>query len=101
MKKIKKEKITNKGEIIIYKPQKEVKIEVKLDNETIWLNQAQISSLFQVERSVITKHLKNIFKGGELNEKSNVQKMHITNSDKPVSFYHLDCILSQSLSPAS
>jgi prophage maintenance system killer protein len=94
MKTIKNEKIINRGEIIIYKPQKEVKIEVKLDNETIWLNQAQISSLFQVERSVITKHLKNIFKGGELNEKSNVQKMHITNSDKPVSFYNLDCILS-------
>ena len=75
----------NKGEIIIYKPKSgNIEIRVKLDNETVWLTQAQIAFLFDAERSVITKHLRNIFKSGELKEESNVQKMHIANSDKPV-----------------
>ena len=85
----------NKGEIIIYKPKSgNIEIRVKLDNETVWLTQAQIAFLFDAERSVITKHLRNIFKSGELKEESNVQKMHIANSDKPVKFYNLDMIIS-------
>ncbi len=84
-----------KGEIIIYQtPDKKVKIDVSLQNETVWLTQEQIAMLFGSERSVITKHIRNIFKGGELKEKSNVQKMHIPNSDKPVKFYNLDTIIS-------
>jgi death-on-curing family protein len=83
-----------KGEIIIYKSDKGPDIKVKIEAETIWLTQAQISQLFNTERSVITKHLKNIFNNGELFEKSNVQKMHIPNSDKLVNFYNLDCIIS-------
>lgn len=83
-----------KGEIIIYKTSKGPEIEVKFEADTIWLTQAQIATLFDVERSVITKHIRNIFKGGELDEKSNVQKMHIPNSDKPVSFYNFDAIIS-------
>jgi hypothetical protein len=50
--------------------------------------------LFDTERSVITKHLRNIFQSEELDEKSNVQKMHIAGSDKPVAFYSLDAIIS-------
>jgi hypothetical protein len=69
-------------------------IEVKLENETIWLNQAQITNLFKRDRTVITKHINNIFKEKELEEKSNVQKMHIANSDRPVNFYSLDVIIS-------
>jgi len=65
-----------------------------LREETIWLAQTQIALLFASERSVITKHLKNIFKSGELEEKSNVQFLHIANSDKPVKFYNLDVIIS-------
>jgi hypothetical protein len=49
--------------------------------------------LFETERSVVTKHLRNIFDSGELAEKSNVQKMHIPGSDKPVAFYNLDAII--------
>ena len=89
-----KEKEIKKGEIIIYKSAKGPEIEVKLENEMIWLTQGQVSRLFNVERSVITKHFRNIFETGELSEKSNVQKMHIPNSDKPVSFYNLDAIIS-------
>jgi len=69
-------------------------LEVKLMRDTVWLTQNQMSELFQTERSVITKHLKSIFKSGELEEKSNVQKMHIANSDEPVDHYNLDIIFS-------
>ena len=78
---MKKEIINNKkGKIVIYQSSKdEVKIEVKLEKETIWLTQAQISSIFQTDRTVITRHLNNVFKTGELDGKSNVQKLHIPN----------------------
>jgi len=85
---------SKKGEIIIYQTSTGPKLEVRLEKETIWMTQAQISSLFGSERSVITKHLNNIFKERELHEKSNVQKMHIPNSDKLVKFYDLDAIIS-------
>lgn len=90
------EKITGgRGEIIIYKSKSgEIELEIKIEKETVWLTQAQIALLFSTERSVITKHFNNIFKEGELLEKSNVQKMHIPNSDKPVNFYNLDAIIS-------
>jgi len=61
--------------------------------QTLWATQAQIAELFEIDRTVVTKHINNIFRSGEV-EKSNVQKMHIANSDKPVSFYSLDLILS-------
>lgn len=83
------------GEIFIYESETgETTIDVKLQQETVWLTQSQLSQLFDRDRSVITKHLKNIFSSGELDEESNVQKMHIANSDKPVSFYNLDVIIS-------
>lgn len=71
-----------------------VKIDVRLDRETVWLTQAQMCLLFGRERSVISKHIKNIFAEGELSEKSNVQILHITHSDKPVKMYNLDVIIS-------
>ncbi len=72
-------------------------VEIILKNESIWANQKSIAKIFSVERSVITKHLANIFAGGEdaeLQEINNVQKMHIVNSLKPVGFYSLDTIIS-------
>ena len=62
-------------------------------DETLWATQAQIAELFEIDRTVVTKHINNLLKSREV-EKSNVQKMHIPNSDKPVSFYSLDMILS-------
>jgi len=94
---MKKEKVgqINKGGLIIYQtPKKDVKIDVRFEGETVWLTQAQIAELFGRERSVVTKHIKAIFKDGEVEEKSNVQKMHIANSDKPVDFYGLDIVLA-------
>jgi len=69
-------------------------IQVKMEQDTVWLRQEQMAELFGRERSVITRHIGNIFKEGELDEKSNVQNMHIANSDKPVKFYNLDVIIS-------
>jgi hypothetical protein len=84
-----------KAEIIIYQTADgKAKIDVRMQGETLWLTQAQMAELFGRERSVITKHLRNVFNEGELDEKSNVQNMHIPNSDKPVAFYNLDVILS-------
>ncbi|MEE9372399.1 MAG: hypothetical protein V3V00_05025 [Saprospiraceae bacterium] len=72
-----------KNPLIIYKTEDgKVKIETHFENETVWLNQTQISDLFQKERSDITKHISNIFKDGELLEKSNVQKLHISGSQQ-------------------
>ncbi len=86
---------TKKGEIAIYKAKSgNIRLDVKLENETVWLTQRQIANLFLTERSVITKHLNNTFQTGELDEKRNVQKMHIPFSDKPVKLYNLDVIIS-------
>ena len=85
---------SQKGEIIIYKAKGAPLIDVRLQQDTVWLTQKQMADLFDTERIVITKHLKNIFNSKELNKKSNVQKMHIANSDKPVAFYNLDAIIS-------
>ena len=80
--------------IVLYQDDiKNIMINVIYNDETFWLNQTTIAELFGVDRSVITKHISNIFKDGELDEKSNVQKMHIANSEKPVKFYNLNVIL--------
>lgn len=84
-----------KNEIVLYRPYELAEhIEVRLEDETVWLNQEQIVKLFQRDQSVISRHIRNVFKEGELDEKSNMQKMHIPNSDKPVAFYNLDVIIS-------
>ncbi len=84
-----------KSEIIVYQ-NKSGAIEFKGDfqKETIWANQMQIVKLFGVDQSVVSRHVNNIFRDGEIDKKSNMQKMHIANSDKPVVFYSLDVILS-------
>jgi len=86
---------SGKGEIILYRaPDGRAALDVRFEEDTLWLTQQQIAELFVTERSVITKHLRNIFNSGELDEKRNVQKMHIPGSDKPVAFHNLDVILS-------
>jgi death-on-curing family protein len=65
-----------------------------IDKETIWATQADLSTIYEKDQSVISRHIRNIFKDGEVDQKSNMQKMHITNSDKPVVFYSLDIILA-------
>jgi len=82
------------GEIVLYQPDDDIRIEVRLENETVWLTQQQMSELFQKDRTVITRHINNIFKEGELDEKSNVQNLHFPFSDKPIKVYNLDVIIS-------
>ncbi len=84
-----------KNEIILYQSNElPERIEVRIEKETVWLNQEQLAFLFQRDQSVISRHIRNVFKERELDKKSNMQKMHIANSDKPVAFYNLDVIIS-------
>ncbi len=75
----------NMQKIVIYKDARgDVKLKADVRAETLWATQAQIAQLFGVDRTVATKHIRNIFSDGEVNKKSNVQKMHIPHSDKPI-----------------
>ena len=82
-----------KNEIILFENQ-DVKLEVNVKDETVWLTQEQMVNLFGRDQSVISRHIKNIFKEKELDEESNMQKLHIANSDKPITLYNLDVIIS-------
>src|SRR3989344_2529253 len=83
------------GKLVIYQA-KNGAIELRGDSsrETLWATQAQIVRLFSVDRSVVSRHVRNIFKDGEVGEKSNMQKVHIAHSDRPVVLYSLDIILA-------
>ena len=87
-----------KSEIVIYRAKdKKIQLEVKLEEETVWLTQKQIATLFKTERSVITKHLQNIFKSKELEQKSVCAKIAHTAADGKLyqtAFYNLDVIIS-------
>lgn len=83
------------GEIILYQASDwSTEIDVKLEKDSVWLNEAQMSKLFQRDRTVINRHINTIFKEGELDKESNVHFLHIPNSDKPTAFYNLDVIIS-------
>lgn len=89
--------IDNTSDFLFYESSEgKTKIQVVVDDdrETIWVTQKSMSEIFDIDVSGITKHLKNIFEIGELQEDSNVQKLHIANSTKPVNFYNLDVIIS-------
>ncbi|MHB8707647.1 MAG: RhuM family protein [Desulfuromonadales bacterium] len=83
------------GEVVLFQAEDgKTRLEVQLDRETVWLTQEQMTVLFDRDQSVISRHLRNVFNEGELDEKSNMQKTHIANSDRPVAFYSLDVIIS-------
>ncbi|MDD7223918.1 MAG: RhuM family protein [Lachnospiraceae bacterium] len=83
------------NELVIFETKdNDIKLYVPVDRDTVWLTQAQMTELFKVDRTVITRHVNNVFKEQELIKESNVQKMHIANSDKPVQFYSLEVIIS-------
>ena len=84
-----------KNEIIVYQPEGgEFHIEVRVENETVWLTQAQMAELFSKSISVISRHIANVFAEHELEEKSNLHFLQIANSDKPVKLFSLDVIIS-------
>jgi prophage maintenance system killer protein len=82
-------------DIVIYKTSdNSIEVQVQFDGETVWLTQNEIAILFERNQSVISRHINNVFKESELDKKSNMQKVHIANSDKPVALYSLDVIIS-------
>lgn len=87
----------NHGEIILYQPDEEVKLEVRMEDETVWLSIDEMSQLFGRDISVIGKHIRNIFKEGELVKDSVWAKFAYTASDGKtyqVDYYNLDVIIS-------
>ena len=75
-------------------PDETVRLDVRLEENTVWLTQGQMTELFQRDRTVITRHINNVFAEGELDEKSNVHFLHIPFSDKPIKVYSLNVIIS-------
>ena len=85
----------SKNEIVIFETEdRSVSLPVTVEDETVWLNQSQMIELFGRDQSVISRHIRNVFKEGEVEEKSNMHFLHIANSDKPVAYYSLDVIIS-------
>ena len=85
------------NEIVLYQPNETIHLEVRMVHESVWLTQPQIATLFGVQRPAITKHLRNIFKSGELDESSVSSILEHTASDGKTyqtQFYNLDAILS-------
>lgn len=89
------ENMANNQDPVVYQT-KNGAIELRSDAkaETVWASQSQIAELFDIDQSVASRHVRNVFRDGEVGEKGNMQKMHIPNSDKPVAFYSLDVILA-------
>ena len=83
-----------KGEIILYQPDETVRIEVRLEDDTVWLTTNQMAALFDREESNIRRHVINVFREGELERANNVQILHVNGVKKPVPFYSLDVIIS-------
>ena len=90
----------SKGEIVLYQPNESIKLEVRLENDTVWLTQAQMAELFSVKVPAVSKHIKNIYEEGELETLSTVSKKEIVRKEgsrevrRQVDFYNLDVIIS-------
>ena len=82
------------NQVVVYQPDETVRLDVRLEEDTVWLTQGQMTELFQRDRTVITRHINNVFAEGELDEKSNVHFLHIPISDKPIKVYSLNVIIS-------
>ena len=82
------------NQVVVYQPDETVRLDVRLEENTVWLTQGQMTELFQRDRTVITRHINNVFAEGELDEKSNVHFLHIPISDKPIKVYSLNVIIS-------
>ena len=89
-----------KGEIILYQPNETIRLEVRLEEESVWLTQAQIAALFGIEVPAISKHIRNIYQSEELERKTTVSKMEIVLQEgnrkvkRTIEIYNLDMILS-------
>jgi hypothetical protein len=90
----------NKGEIVMYQPDETIRLEVRMDGETVWLSQAQMAELFGTKRQAITKHLQNIYDCAELKRDTTssilelVRKEGIRTVKRKIEYYNLDAIIS-------
>ena len=83
------------NQIIIYQTDdNQTQIDVRMENDTVWLSTAQMAILFEREESNIRRHVINVFKDGELDKDNNVHFLHVNGVKKPVPFYNLDVIIS-------
>ncbi len=83
------------GEVVLYRsPDGQIRLDVRLERDSVWLTQAQMAKLFKRDQSVISRHIRNVFSEGELPAGGNMQKVHIASSDKPIALYGLDVIIS-------
>ena len=88
------------GEIILYQPDESVRMEVRIEDETVWLTQAQIVELFQSSKANISEHLKNIYKSEELIQSSTVRNFRTVRQEgnrqitRNLEYYNLDVIIS-------
>jgi hypothetical protein len=83
------------GEVLLYEaPDGQVRVDVRLAQETVWLTQQQMAELFGRDQSVVSRHLRNVFADAVLPQEGNMQKMHIASADKPIALYSLDVFLS-------
>ena len=88
------------NEIVLYQRDETVRLEVRIENETVWLNQAQMAVLFGTKRQAITKHIKNIFDCGELQKEATCSILELVrlegsrNVTRQIEFYNLDVIIS-------
>ena len=81
----------DKFDVIIFRDNDvEIEVNVSPQEETVWLSQKQIAELFNKERSVISRHILNVFRDGELDESTSVQKMHRSDAYRPEMQYNLD-----------
>ena len=94
MKKMPIAKIEPKNEIVVYQPNESLRLDVSVENDTVWLTQGQMVELFQRDQSVIARHIRNAFQEGEVDRKSNMHFLHNAISDKPVQCYDLEVIIS-------
>ena len=86
----------NKGEIIVYQSDNTLQLEVRMEDETVWLSLNQIAELFERDKSVISRHIKNVFEERELSKDSVVAKIATTGSDNKiyqVDYSNLDVII--------
>ena len=90
----------NNGEIILYQPDNEVKLEVRLEDETVWLTQTQIVELFQFSKANISEHIRNIYEQNELEEHATVRNFRTVRQEghrqvlRTLTYYNLDAIIS-------
>ena len=89
-----------KSEIVMYQPDETIRLEVRMEKETVWLNQAQMAELFGTGRQAITKHLQNIYECGELKKEATSSILELVRKEgkrtvrRNIEFYNLDVIIT-------